>query len=167
MLKYKYLYQRCISHVRRAYGKKELSEKVVSRRMDKVIDGMSIEDRYYLELFETYHTMQRVAMIAEVTVRKATHRVNVAMNHLINPKNISDITGVVLFKHTGVNLGAINNFSQRTVNALKRQDILTDDDLCKWLQLGLVYLYNIPGVGKWGQLEILKYLESAGKLKLK
>lgn len=167
MAKYGYMYQQYISHVRKAYGKRALSDKVVTQRMRKVIDNMSIDDRYYLELLDMYRTTHRVAMIAEITHKKATHKTSVALNHLINPKNIIYITGVDLFKHDGLSLGAIQHFSTRTVNALRRQDILTDEDLLTWLRLGLVYLYNIPGVGKWSQLEILKFLSGTGKLKLK
>lgn len=167
MLSYKFLYDNYFSPVRKQYTKRKLSDRTVHNRMTKLINTMSMQDRHYLELYDKYHSAHRVAVMTETTQKKAAHRINLALNHLITPTHIEYATMVELFDHEGTKLSIFDNLSTRTLNALRRQDILTDKDLSKWLSFNLTYLYNIPGVGKWSQLEILKYLEQTGQLKIK
>ena len=167
MISYKFLYDNYFSPVRKQYTNRKLSDKTVRSRLDKLIGTMSIQDRHYLELYDMYHSAHRVAVMTETTQKKAAQRINLAINHLITPANIEYVIMVDLFEHEGEKLSIFDNLSTRTLNALKKQDILTDCDLSKWLSFNLTYLYNIPGIGKWGQLEILRYLESTGQLKIK
>ena len=167
MISYKFLYDNYFSPVRKQYTNRKLSDKTVRSRLDKLISTMSIQDRHYLELYDMYHSAHRVAIMAETTQKKAAYRINVSLNHLITPTNIKSIIGIELFNHKGTKLSILDNLSTRVLNALKKQGILTDCDLSKWLSFNLTYLYNIPGIGKWGQLEILRYLESTGQLKIK
>lgn len=166
MLSYKYLYDNYFSKVRKEYTKRKLSDRTVHSRMTKLINTMSMQDRHYLELFDKYHTAHRVAVMTETTQKKAASRINLAINHLITPNNIEYVTMVELFDHTGTRLSVFDNLSTRTLNALNKQNILTDNDLAKWLSFNLTYLYNIPGIGKWGQMEILKYLEYTEQLNI-
>ena len=167
MISYKFLYDNYFSPVRKQYTNRKLSDKTVRSRLDKLIGTMSIQDRHYLDLYDMYHSAHRVAVMTETTQKKAAQRINLAINHLITPANIEYVIMVDLFEHEGEKLSIFDNLSTRTLNALKKQDILTDCDLSKWLSFNLTYLYNIPGIGKWGQLEILRYLESTGQLKIK
>lgn len=160
MLRYTYIYKLYFSKVREKYNKRELKETTIHKRMSKIIDSMSIQDRYYIQLLDTYHMSTKVAAMADVTTRKASSNIEIALNKLISPKNVVYVTGLDLFTHTGDRVSTANILTTRTINALKKSGIETLNDLRSWLKIDILNIYHIPGVGKAGQAQILKYLAS-------
>lgn len=167
MLAWTRLYERYFEGIRKRYTKKPLMEKTIIKRMNKVVKCLPEIDRHYLFLYGTYHDLHRVAIMNDVDYAIAKRRVYIALCHLITPRNVQEITGCTLFKHSGKSLKTYSSvLSGRTINALKRQDIETIDDLRAWLSQGIIFLYRVPGVGKWGVLEILTLLTKLGSIKV-
>lgn len=167
MLAWTKLYKRYFRPIRLRYTKKELKAETIEKRMQQVIDRLPEIDRHYLYLSGMYTDAYRIAIMNDVTHTIAVRRTNIALCHLITPKNVQEIIGCTLFKHEGENLEMyFTILSRRTINALKRQEIETVDDLRAWLSHGIIFLYRVPGVGKWGVLEILTLLTKLGSIKV-
>lgn len=167
MLAWTRLYERYFEGIRKRYTKKPLMETTIIKRMKKVIKSLPEIDQHYLYLYGTYGDLHHVATMNDVAYTVATRRVHIALCHLITPRNVQEITGCTLFKHSGKSLKMYSTvLSGRTINALKRQDIETIDDLRAWLSQGIIFLYRVPGVGKWGVLEILTLLTKLGSIKV-
>lgn len=160
MLAEKYLYDIYFKRIRSKYTKRALSEKTIVKRMHDLLESMNEVDRHYLSLLGMYQSTYRVASMAEVSYKKAAHRISVAVEHMMTPRNVVKVIGINIFDNKGESLGASLQLSTRTIRALSRSGIKTYLDLWKWIDIGLVNIYRVPGVGKWGVIEILHLMMS-------
>lgn len=168
MKKWNNIYDKYFYSIRRKYTNSALKPATVDRRLGKVIDNLPEIDQHYLYMLQSFGRVSRIAIMNDVTLRIATRRTNIAISHLVTPKNVKEVIGCNIFKHDGLALGCYGNIlSTRTINAMKRQGIKTVEDLREWLSFGVIYLYRIPGVGKYGVIEILQLLTKLGAIEIK
>lgn len=154
MYQYKNIYNFYFIEYRRGM-RGALSEKTIEKRIRTVMEKLNERDRHILMLVAIYNSNSLIAKVEEIDVKTVGRRVDIAVSHLVTPANVEYVTGRKLFAHTGKSL-SLFPLSTRTLNALrKKSDITTIDDLKKWLSYGYRQIYRLPGVGKWGILEIL------------
>ena len=146
MYQYNIIYEVCFKKYRKGM-RGALSYKTINNRVRKVLEDLGERDRHLLILLATYRSVSRIARMEDMSVKKLNSKLNIALNHLVTPANVTYITGNKMFKHTGKPLTSYN-FSTRTLNALrKKSNITTDDDLKAWLKYGDSNLFRLPGCG--------------------
>lgn len=157
MHQYNIIYDKYFKKYRRGM-KGTLSYKTIQNRVRNVLESLGERDRHLLVLLATYNSSKSIAKIEDMDVKKIDNKINIAINHLITPANVTYITGKKMFKHTGTMLSTMN-FDTRTLNALKKKsNIITDDDLKAWLKYGEYQLFRLPGCGKTAIVQIVNRL---------
>lgn len=151
------LYKKVFEPIRRQLNKGSIKLSTACNRLTKITDNMLEQDRHYLALYNTYPRISTIALVEEISVKRASNKLSLALNHLTTPNNVAYVIGGKVFKHEGKELVLTNLFTTRTLRALKKSNITTEGDLALWCSLGARFLFCIPGVGKIGVIEILTW----------
>lgn len=159
---YNRLYKDYFERLRKKYTRIKIGDKTIGKRVKKVMDRMSERDRHILFLYGLFGRVSHIAKEDCITIKQADSRVNTAVKHLMCPNNVVEITGVKLFGHTGKSLSQYE-LTTKTIKALKKSNIETDDDLIVWYNLGPEFLFRIPGIGQLGVVECLRVLNRSPK----
>lgn len=147
MQQYNLLYEKYFKKYRKGM-RGELSQKTIQNRIRKTLERLGERDRHLLVLLATYNSVSKIAWMEDMSVKKLKSKLDIAINHLLTPANVTYISGNKMFKHTGNPLTS-NQFDTRTLNALrKKSNITTDDDLKAWLSYGEYNIFRLPGCGK-------------------
>ena len=159
---YNRLYGEYFERLRKKYTRIKIGDKTISKRVKKVMEKMSERDRHILFLYGLFGRVSHVAKEDSISIKQADSRINTAVKHLMCPNNVVEITGVKLFGHTGKSLSQYG-LTTKTIKALKRSNIETDNDLIVWYNLGPEFLFRIPGIGQLGIVECLRVLNRSPK----